>query len=26
LLGFIVWCASYLSKGSVWRDNTYKLL
>jgi ceramide glucosyltransferase len=26
LLGFIVWCASYLSKGSVWRDSTYKLL
>jgi ceramide glucosyltransferase len=26
LLGFIVWCASYLSKGSVWRDSQYKLL
>lgn len=26
LIGFIVWCASYLSKGSVWRDSTYKLL
>ena len=26
LLGFIVWCASYLRKGSVWRDSTYKLL
>jgi ceramide glucosyltransferase len=26
LLGFVVWCASYLSKGSVWRDSTYKLL
>ncbi len=26
LLGFIVWCASYLSKGSVWRDSKYKLL
>jgi ceramide glucosyltransferase len=26
LLGFIVWCASYLSRGSVWRDSTYKLL
>ncbi len=26
LLGFIVWCASYLSKGSMWRDNQYKLL
>ena len=26
LLGFIVWCASYLSRGSVWRDSQYKLL
>jgi len=26
LLGFVVWCASYLSKGSVWRDSQYKLL
>src|SRR6266536_472480 len=26
LLGFVVWCASYLSRGSVWRDSTYKLL
>ncbi len=26
LLGFIVWCASYLSKGSMWRDSQYKLL
>ena len=26
MLGCIVWCASYLSKGSVWRDSTYKLL
>ena len=26
LLGFVVWCASYLSRGSVWRDSTYRLL
>jgi ceramide glucosyltransferase len=26
LLGFVVWCASYLSRGSVWRDSRYKLL
>ncbi|HTW45212.1 MAG TPA: bacteriohopanetetrol glucosamine biosynthesis glycosyltransferase HpnI [Acidobacteriaceae bacterium] len=26
LLGFIVWCASYLSKRSLWRDNKYVLL
>jgi ceramide glucosyltransferase len=26
LLGFVVWCASYLSKSSVWRDSRYKLL
>jgi ceramide glucosyltransferase len=24
--GFIVWCASYLSKQSLWRDNKYVLL
>jgi ceramide glucosyltransferase len=26
LHGFIVWCASYLSKRSLWRDNKYVLL
>lgn len=26
LQGFIVWCASYLSKRSLWRDNNYELL
>jgi ceramide glucosyltransferase len=26
LHGFIVWCASYLSKRSLWRDNNYELL
>jgi ceramide glucosyltransferase len=26
LHGFIVWCASYLSKRSLWRDNRYELL
>ena len=26
LLGFLVWCASYLSKRSLWRDNKYVLL
>ncbi len=26
LHGFIVWCASYLSKRSLWRDNNYVLL
>lgn len=26
LLGFVVWCASYLSRGSVWRDSRYRLL
>jgi len=26
LLGFFVWCASYLSKSSVWRDSNYQLL
>jgi len=26
LLGFFVWCASYLSRRAVWRDNRYKLL
>jgi ceramide glucosyltransferase len=26
LHGFIIWCASYLSKRSLWRDNRYVLL
>lgn len=26
LLGFLVWCASYLSPRAVWRDNRYELL
>ncbi|HMK22827.1 MAG TPA: glycosyltransferase, partial [Terriglobales bacterium] len=26
LHGFIVWCASYLSRRSLWRDNRYELL
>lgn len=26
LLGFAVWCASYLSKRAVWRDHRYQLL
>jgi len=26
LHGFIIWCASYLSKRSLWRDNNYMLL
>lgn len=26
ILGFMVWCASYLSTRSVWRDSRYKLL
>ena len=26
LHGFIIWCASYLSKRSLWRDNNYELL
>jgi ceramide glucosyltransferase len=26
LHGFIIWCASYLSRRSLWRDNKYKLL
>jgi len=26
LHGFIIWCASYLSKRSLWRDNNYVLL
>lgn len=26
LLGFLVWCASYLSRRAVWRDNRYELL
>lgn len=26
LHGFIVWCASYLCKRSLWRDNSYELL
>lgn len=26
LWGFVVWCASYLSKRSLWRDNQYELL
>jgi ceramide glucosyltransferase len=26
LHGFIIWCASYLSKRSLWRDNNYILL
>lgn len=26
LEGFIIWCASYLSKRSLWRDNNYVLL
>jgi hypothetical protein len=26
LLGFLVWCASYLSNHSLWRDNKYVLL
>jgi len=24
--GFIIWCASYMSKRSLWRDNNYELL
>jgi hypothetical protein len=26
LHGFIIWCASYVSKRSLWRDNNYVLL
>jgi len=26
LLGFAVWCASYLSKRAVWRDKRYQLV
>ncbi len=26
LLGFAVWCASYLSRRTVWRDNRYQLV
>jgi ceramide glucosyltransferase len=26
LLGFAVWCASYLSKSAVWRDHRYRLV
>ena len=26
LHGFIIWCASYVSKRSLWRDNNYELL
>jgi hypothetical protein len=26
LHGFIIWCASYVSKRSLWRDNRYELL
>src|SRR6202008_4806713 len=26
LHGFSIWCASYLSKRSLWRDNNYELL
>ena len=26
LHGFIIWCASYLSRKSLWRDNNYELL
>jgi len=26
LHGFVIWCASYLSKRSLWRDNDYELL
>jgi ceramide glucosyltransferase len=26
LLGFVVWCASYLSKSAVWRDHRYQLI
>jgi ceramide glucosyltransferase len=26
LHGFVIWCASYLSKRSLWRDNRYELL
>jgi len=26
LLGFLIWCASYLSSRSLWRDNRYVLL
>lgn len=26
LHGFVIWCASYLSKRSLWRDNNYVLL
>ena len=26
LHGFVIWCASYLSKRSLWRDNNYELL
>ncbi|MGC2321969.1 MAG: glycosyl transferase, partial [Terriglobales bacterium] len=26
VLGFLVWCASYLSRRAVWRDNRYELL
>lgn len=26
LHGFIIWCASYICKRSLWRDNNYELL
>ena len=26
LFGFLVWCASYLSRRTVWRDNRYELV
>ena len=26
LHGFVIWCASYISKRSLWRDNNYELL
>ena len=26
LLGFFVWCASYMGKGSVWRESRYELV
>lgn len=26
LHGFVIWCASYVSKRSLWRDNNYELL
>jgi hypothetical protein len=26
LHGFVIWCASYICKRSLWRDNNYELL